>query len=262
MYCHVLRRELTVSRRSSIFTECLQVPTSRVEARLTSFFWRGRPSRPAPHRPSPGPWLSLLALRPALQWPRQRGATQARTLPSFNFRSYTTSSPRPEQQATRPRALIDQRQQIPIAVPTYESSPAFYGINGWDGYEPFISPGTRLPVRKSVRLESALDYIGQDTMQVCGFMPNTRLRVRLAGLALHGIRRARKEETTMEAVMVLRPDLTGTFTAHFTPQDGTESAKVSVAFHGGQVLKQVEDGDALATIDAGSFHVIEGCLPR
>lgn len=95
-----------------------------------------------------------------------------------------------------------------------------------------------LPCRKVVRLESALDYIGQDTMKVCGFLPNTRLRVHLAELVVTGICRARKEDITMDAVMVLRRDLTGTFTARFTPQDGTGRAEASVTFGGGQVLNQ------------------------
>ena len=48
--------------------------------------------------------------------------------------------------------------------------------------------------------------------------------------------KAEKEKTKPKATMVLRKDLTGIFTARFTPENRTAEEEVSVTFHGGQVL--------------------------
>ena len=155
-------------------------------------------------------------------------------------------------------ASMDRQRTPQFAVPTHETSPASFGINGWFGYERFISPGTRLPCTKSVKLISALDYIEQDELQICGFLPTTRLRVGLAVLRVVGIRKAEKEKTKVEATMVLRTDLTGTFTARFMSEVRAAEDEVSVTFCGGQVLNQRETS-GLVTTDSGSFHIIEDC---
>lgn len=242
----------------SAFGQCLQASKLRGKAGLTVFSWRGPISTSTAQFSSSRPRLfSLPYFGPALPRPRHGVVAQAQIQ-----RSFTSTFTRPGQKRDLSPAPADQHQQIlPVAVPTYESSPAFYGIIGWNGYEPFISPGTHLPCKKLVKLESALDYVGQDTMQVCGFLPHTRQRVHLAELVVSGIRKARKEVTTIEAVMLLRPDLTGIFTARFTTQDEAGRAEASVAFAGGQIFNQGEDGNDIMAIEAGSFNVIEGSLP-
>ncbi|MCJ1251369.1 hypothetical protein MMC30_008602 [Trapelia coarctata] len=146
-----------------------------------------------------------------------------------------------------------------IAVPIYEKSPASVGIDGWEGYEKFIPAGTTLPCSKSMTLGSAFDYIGEDDIPVSGFLPGVRLRVVLAKLAVRGIRKARKENTTFEATILLRSDLTGMFTVRFTPHNGNaEKTKVAVEFSAEKLLTVGKGNDnAVASVETGIFVVLE-----
>ena len=210
-------------RRISIFARSLNAhaPVSRLSV-LTAPFWRNTLWRPASNIPTP---ISRAAFTTAI-YPRQGVLAQVRTF---------SSSTRSKQQTNLSAA--DQRSLI--AVPVYETSPASVGIDGWFGYESMIAPDTSLPCTRSATLRSALDNLSQDTIKVCSYLPATRLRVELAQLALCGIRKDRKEKTTMQAIMVLHTDLTGRFTVRFASEERWAAKKeASVDFDASQVFSQ------------------------
>jgi hypothetical protein len=203
---------------------------------------------PAAHLTPPQPRLLTCTFRAATAfWSRQ--GIQVQTLRAFHSvtRLKTVLTPVP--------VTVDQQTSSLIAVPIYETSPASFGIDGWPGYEQFISPGTPLPCSKSMTLMSALGHIGQDIICVCGFLPATRLRVGIAKLIVVGIRKAKKEKTKLKATIVLQKDLTGTFTGRFTPADGASKGEMSVDFYGGQVLNPQNGNNVVET---GSVLVLEG----
>ena len=173
-------------------------------------------------------------------------------------RAFSSASTRRKHEHTVPeRSLAASEQQTSlIAVPVYETSPASVGIDSWFGYEEFISPGTTLPCTKTAQLVSAFDYIQEDTIQVYGYLPGTRLRVDLAELTMHGIRKAKKEKTTLEAIMLLRTDLTGTFTTRVTPEEGKTRTEASINFCGGQVLVQ-GNGSTGLPVQSSSINALD-----
>lgn len=232
----------------------LRASKQRLETYLAALFWRnGLPKVatypvPFPRLRQPTPAFSATAY-----WRRQDILAQVRSL-----RAFTSASIRLKHEKVDPqRSLAAFKQQTSLtAVLIYETSPASVGIDGWYGYEEFIPLGTTLPYIKTVKLRSAFDHIHKDTIQVCGCLPGVQLRVDLAELTVHGIRKAEKEKTILEATMLLRIDLTGTFTARFTPGDGETTAEVSVDFCGGQVLIQ-GDGDTGLCVQSSSFIVLD-----
>ena len=215
---------------------------------LTAPCWRDALSRPASNIPA-------RRSRPCLSMPISLAAFEKAGFSRhdvFAQMRIFSSSTRSRQQTNLSTA--DQRSLI--AVPVYETSPASLGIDGWFGYESMIAPSTSLPCTMSATLRSALDNISQETIKVCSYLPATRLRVDLAQLTLCDVRREKKEKSSMQAVMILRTDLTGRFTVRFTPENGGGTKKeASVDFDASQVLSR---GDCHAVV---SRQIDQGCPP-
>jgi hypothetical protein len=95
-----------------------------------------------------------------------------------------------------------------------------------------VSPGTRLPCRRSDTLVSVFDHIGDDTLILCGRCSFGHRPVELAKLLVLGIRKAKKEDTKMRVAITLNKDLTGVFTAHFTPEAKLNKGEACVEFNG------------------------------
>ncbi|KAK4163076.1 hypothetical protein QBC43DRAFT_240000 [Cladorrhinum sp. PSN259] len=156
-----------------------------------------------------------------------------------------------------PIIIKDQQPTSPLAIPTYDISPVSIGINSWDGYVQIVAPSTRLPCSRSVMLRSKFDYIGEDRMQLCGYLSGPRIRVDLVMLSIWGIRKEKKEKTKLKATVTLRNDLSGTFTAHFTRYDG-KSAEASVDFYAEEILSKGDGKDEIS-LQSGNFMVVDGC---
>lgn len=106
-------------------------------------------------------------------------------------------------------------------------------------------------------LGSKFDHIGDDRMQLCGYLPGPRVRVDLAVLWICGIRKEKKEKTKLKATVTLRKDLSGTFTARFTRYDG-KAAETSVDFCAEEIIIKGDGKDALS-VRSGNFMVLDGC---
>lgn len=242
-----------------MFAQCLRASKPQVETHLAAPFCRNRLPSSAAHL---APFSQLAHPIPALSAVafRQQQGILARVR---SLRAVTSLSTKPNHEKTvaAPSLAAPEKQTSLIAVLTFEKSPASVGFDGWNGYEEFIHPDATLPCTRSVTFESAFDHIVEDTIQVRGSLPGAQRCVDLAKLKLHGIRKARKEETTMKATMLLRNDLTGTFTVRFTPEDGSgRDAEVAVEFSAGEILRcGGGSGNALASVETGSFMVLKGC---
>lgn len=129
----------------------------------------------------------------------------------------------------------------------HETCPASLGISTCDGYHQLISPDTRLPCRISETLVSAFDYIGDDTIRICCGPTLMQAPVEIAKLKVLGIRKARKEDTKMEVTMVMNQDLTGKFTARFTPRDKVIEGEASVDFDGSRAANQKDGNDVVTS---------------
>ncbi|EJT69000.1 hypothetical protein GGTG_13397 [Gaeumannomyces tritici R3-111a-1] len=168
------------------------------------------------------------------------------------------SSTKPAQDGiSLPPIIKNQQRPSTLAIPIHDTSPASIGINTWDGYVQIVAPGTRLPCSRSVMMESKFDHIGEDRMQLCGYLPGPRVRVDLVALWICGIRKEKKEKTKLKATVALREDLSGTFTAHFTRYDG-KAAEASVNFCTEEILIKGDGKDALS-VQSGNFMVLDGC---
>ncbi|KAL8764107.1 MAG: hypothetical protein Q9184_000249 [Pyrenodesmia sp. 2 TL-2023] len=242
----------------TVFAQCLGASKPRVEIYSMRPFGKNQLLKTARYlASSPRLRYPRTALNTAAFWRRQDILARVQSLRAFISSSSSSTRPKHERTNLEPlRAATEQRTSL-VAVPIYETSPASIGIDGWFGYEEFIPAGAILPCSKSVTLVSAFDYIRESSIQVCGYLPGPRLRVDLADFTVHGIRKAKKEKTTIKATMLLRTDLTGRFTARFVPEDGGASAQSSINFHGGQVLVQ-GDGSSGESVQSSSFVVVDG----
>ena len=111
-----------------------------------------------------------------------------------SLRAFTSSPSKPNHEKSVVTSLLAAPEQLTslIAVPIYEKSPASVGIDSWDGYVEFIPPDATLPYTKIVGLWTLFDHFGEDTLQLCGFLPKSQLCVDLAELIVHGIYKAKK----------------------------------------------------------------------
>lgn len=244
---------LTGLHSFTVFAQCLRASKPRVETHSTRSSTRNTLLEPTSYlAPLPQSRHSRATLNNGVFYRRQ----DVQSLRVFISASTSTIAKREKTNLEPSRPATEQRSSL-IAVPVYESSPASIGIDGWSGYEEFIPSGAVLPCSKSITLVSAFDYIRESPVQVCGYLPGSRLRVDLADYTIHGIRKATKEKTIVKASMLLRTDLTGRFTTRFVPEDGKVRAEVSINFHGGQVLVYGDSNSSLST-QSGNFVIADG----
>ena len=160
----------------------------------------------------------------------------------------TSSSPNHQEPTP---SVPQQPPPSQAAVLIHAKSPVSVGICGWDGFERFIPLGARLPYEKTLKLTSAFDDIAEDTMQVRAVLPSPYSCVVLGELRVTGIRKARKEETTMRATMELRKDLTGELIVRFRPEEAGKKAEAVMKF-------SVE----LTAVENASYLLLDNCCAK
>lgn len=123
-------------------------------------------------------------------------------------------------------------------VQMFDESPASYGIDSWGGYVEMVPPKARLPCKRTVKLENAIDYIRHGIFTIYYRHSILGALVELTKLELNGLRVAKEGMTKMKATMVIDKDLSGAFEA----QDIYTKSFASVRFDAGAALRTLESG--------------------